>query len=160
MRKLFNLIKTSYLTKASKDDENFQTTQANYLGKTKNIVLVIPYGLYSNPKAQSIGLQFSVNGEEEKQFTIPFNPYTRFKDLKGGEVAVGNPHVSTKIYFKENGDIEIESSGNVNINGSSEPLVRGAAMTTLFNSHTHPSNGSPPTQQMTSTEVSTKNFTE
>lgn len=169
--KLFNIIKRGIITLSSNDIADFPTVQVTYLGKTKNVELVLPYGLYSNPKEQSIALLLSVNGQEENISAIPYNPYTRFKDLKAGEVAVGNPHTTSKVYFKANGDIEIESAGNinitstssVNINGNSEPLVRGTALTTLFNSHTHTETGAVtgvPNQPMGITEVSTKNFTE
>jgi len=161
LSKLFNLIKRAIITLASKDDTNFQIVQVNYLGKTKNVEIVSPYGLYSNPKEQSVMLIFNVNGQEENIAGIPYNPYNRFKNLKPGEVATGNPHKGTRIYFDENGDIIIDANGgNVYVNGSSEPLVLGTAMTTLFNLHTHPGNNQPPTQPMGSTQVSTKNFTE
>ena len=169
--KLFNLIKRGILTLSSKDDANFQIVQVTYLGKTQNVEVVTPYGLYSNPKEQSVALLFNVNGQEENMSAILYNPYNRFKNLKTGEVIIGNPEASTKIYFQENGDINIESTGNVNINSSNsvningdiEPLVRGTAMATLFNLHTHTETGvttTPPIQSMGAAEVSTKNFTE
>lgn len=162
--KLTNLIKRAILTIASKDDTDFQICQVSYLGKTKNINLVLPYGLFSNPKENGLVLTFNIGANEENIAGIPYNPYSRFKDLKKGEVVVGNPHTQTKVYFKENGDIDIESSGVVNINGASEPLVRGNALKDLFNAHTHTGNLGAPTSapivSMSSTELSTKNFTE
>lgn len=171
--KMFNLIKRGIITLTTKDDSDFQICQVEYLGKVKNIELVLPYGLYANPQEQSLVLMFNIGANEENISGIPYNPYNRFKNLEKGEVVVGNPNTGAKIHFKANGDIDIEtdgaininSTGSVNINGDTEPLVRGNALKTLFNSHTHTSaaSGSPttaPLQPITSAELSTKNFTE
>ncbi len=169
--KIFNMIKRALITLAGKDEGDFLTAQVSYFGKTKQVEIMLPYGLYANPGADSIAVVFNVNGQEENQVAIPYDPYGRFKDLEPGEVAVGNIVKGSKITFKANGDIDIESAGNininsadkVNINGDTEPLVRGVAMTTLFNLHTHNETGAvtaPPNQPMGTTEVSSKNFTE
>ncbi|MCK5602307.1 phage baseplate assembly protein [Candidatus Pacearchaeota archaeon] len=125
MKKLFNLIKRGIITLSSKDTAVFPTIQMTYLGKTKNVELVLPYGLYSNPKEGAIALMFQVNGQEENMTAIPYDPYTRFKNLQPGEVAVGNPHTQSKILFKANGDIELEANGAVNINAPNIHLGEG-----------------------------------
>jgi phage gp45-like len=113
------MIKRGIITLASKNEQDFQVCQVKYLGKTKNIELVLPYGLYSNPKEESIVILLNIGANEENVAGIPYNPYIRFKELEAGEVAIGNPHANSKVYFKNNGDIEIESSGNINICSSS-----------------------------------------
>ena len=125
MSKLTNLIKRAILTIASKDDTDFQTCQVSYLGKTKNINLVLPYGLFANPKENGLVLTFNIGANEENIAGIPYNPYIRFKDLKKGEVVVGNPHTQTKIHFKENGDIDIESNSTINIKSDSVNIANG-----------------------------------
>lgn len=125
MNKLFNIIKYAIITLTGKDDTELPTAQVSYLGKTKVVELVLPYGLYSNPKEQSLALLFSVNGQEDNISAIPHNPYNRFKNLKTGEVAVGNPNTLTKIYFKEDGTIEIFTDKTLNINATNINLGSG-----------------------------------
>lgn len=81
--------------------------------------------------------------------------------------ATGNTEITTS------GTTQINSSGAMTLTGSSginfvgpfvnlggagadQQLVRGNAFQTLFNTHTHPSNGSAPTQQMGSSHLSSK----
>ena len=66
------------------------------------------------------------------------DPKNRFKNLAPGEVVVGSPKTGSKIHFKANGDIDIESDGVVTLNGSSEPLVRGNALKIYNDGHVHP----------------------
>lgn len=70
---------------------------------------------------------------------------------------------SNKIILQD-GKIVIESSGDIELGTSSlEKLVKGLAMQTLYNSHTHPSAVGPtgaPIQQMSSSQLSSKNYTE
>jgi len=167
------IIRTAIITLIGQDNELYNRAQVEYLETPRTIHILMPYGLYAVLPKDSLVLTFAVNGNEDNLIGIGEHSDTRFKDLKEGEVIVGNAKTQSKIYFKENGDVLIESQGNininstgvVNINGDTQPIVRGTALQTLFNSHQHTSagSGSPsstPIQQMSATELSTKNFTE
>ena len=118
MTKLFNLIKNAIISLSGKDSADFPTAQVDYLGKTKEIELVFPYGLAANPKEKCFTLLFSVNGQEDNILGIAHNPTNRFKNLTPGEVVVGNSYVNTKIYFKADGTIEIFTDKTLNINAN------------------------------------------
>jgi len=158
--KIFNIIKRAIISLSSKDNEDFQIAQATYFEKTKNIELILPYGLYSNAKTGAISLVFAVNGQEENLAGIPYNPYVRFKNLNPSEVAVGNPHKLTKIYFKDDGNIDIETSVNVNIKASKTNLgVGGKAIARVDDIITGqviiPSGSSAGTYNITNGKIST-----
>ena len=59
---------------------------------------------------------WNVNGQEENKVGIGNTPQIRFKDLKEGEVVVGNPLTRSFIKFKENGDVQIDVQGSVDVN--------------------------------------------
>ena len=114
--KIVSLIKRAYITFVGNDDEQFQVTQINYLNKTTNMEVINPYGLCSNPPRNSLVLLFNVQGQEENRAGIANLPQQRFKNLKEGEVALGNYLTKTVIKFSENGDLEIFSASNCNVN--------------------------------------------
>lgn len=159
-----NLIKLGVVTLPGDDLGQFNRTQVSYLGKTKKVTVFMPYGLDANLPANSLVLLFNVMGQEENIVGIGTDPANRFKGLAPGEVAVGSPKTGSKIYFKANGDIDVESDGVVTLNGNSEPLVRGNALKTYNDLHVHPDPVSgftgPPSVVMPTSVLSTKNFTE
>lgn len=164
LNKINNIIKFAVVTLSGDDSGDYNQTQVSYMGKTKQVLVLNPYGLDANLPKDTLMVLLNIMGQEENIAGIGSSQNARFKNLAEGEVAVGNPGVASKIYFKANGDIEIESSGVVNINGDTEPVIRGTAMQTLYNAHTHLGNlGAPtgtPVVAMSATELSTKNFTE
>ena len=113
-----NLIKLGVVTLPGDDSGQFNRTQVSYLGKTKKVTVLMPYGLDANLPTNSLVLLFNVMGQEENIIGIGGDPKNRFKDLAPGEVVVGSPDTGAKIYFKSNGDIEITNTANrVFING-------------------------------------------
>ena len=158
---IVNMIKIGVITLAGSDSGAYNRTQVSYLGKTKNTTVWMPYGLDANIPKDSLMLLFNVQGQEENMIGIGHNAALRFKNLAEGEVAIGNPKTGSKIYFKANGDIEVESDGVVNINGDTEPIIRGTAFKTLYDAHTHAGGGAGvPNVAMSATQLSSKNFTE
>jgi len=172
LNSLRNMVKLAIVTLTGNDSGTYNQTQVSYFGKVKNVLVVNPYGVDANVPKDSLMILFNIMGQEENTAGIGFAPNIRFKNLKEGEVVVGNPKSLSKIYFKKNGDIEIESrgdinitsSGVVNINGSSEAIIKGDAFKTLYNAHTHTCAGagspsSAPVVSMGSGQLSNKNFT-
>lgn len=122
---IFNLIKRSLVSRKTADSGQFPTAQVSWSGKTADIEVIYPYGLAGNLPTDSLVLMFSVMGQEENKAGIGNTPKIRFKDLKEGEVAVGNPTTGSVIKFLENGDIEVTGVANQNIN------ITGSQNTTI-----------------------------
>jgi len=124
---LYNLIKRSIVTRKTADTGQFPIAQVSSNGKTANIETIWPYGLAGNLPVDSLVLTFNVLGQEENKAGIGNTPKIRFKNLKAGEVAVGNPVTGSVVKFLENGDIEVtcKNDQNVTITGDVNLTVGG-----------------------------------
>lgn len=126
MRDSTTQVKRARLTKEAKDDGNYHVAQVNYFGKTCDVEVLTPYGLYSNLPKDGVVTLWSVQGQEENRVGIGNTPKTRYKNLRTGEVVVGSPAHETKIEFltegvvkvigKNNATITIDASGNISVN--------------------------------------------
>lgn len=137
LNRISNGIKRAFVSLVGSDSEAFQTTQISYLGKTADTEVIYPYGLCGNPPTGSLVLLFNVQGQEENRAGIANLPNKRFKNLKAGEVAVGNYLTTSVVKFLENGNIEvfcqnneiitITQNANITIGGSSTVNIVGTA---------------------------------
>lgn len=128
-------IKRALVTLSSKDNEKFQRMQVQYFGKTTNIEVLFPYGLNANPPEGSLALLIPINNDDSNMTAFIYDPTTRFKDLKQGEVAIGNPTTKARIEFSEDGSIniiknettsiKINEDGSVDINSTQINLGTG-----------------------------------
>ena len=126
--KISNLIKRAVVTLTNKDSGQFAATQVSWMrDKTATTEVVHPYGLSSNAPLGSLALMFNVMGQEENRAAIIYDPKNRFKNLKPGEVALGNFVTKSVVKFLENGDIDITGMAdqNINITGNSNITVGG-----------------------------------
>jgi len=126
--KISNLIKRAVVTLTNKDSGQFAATQVQWMRDKVAITEVVhPYGLSSNAPVDSFALMFNVMGQEENRAAIVYAPQRRFKDLKEGEVALGNFLTRSVVKFLENGDIEITGTAdqNINITGSNNVTIGG-----------------------------------
>lgn len=138
------MIKRAYITLVGSDKDKFQTTQVNYLDKTADIEVIYPYGLCGNPPKNSIVLLFNVQAQEENRAGICNLPNKRFKDLKEGEVVVGNYLTGSYVKFLENGDVKllsknkytiiVEESADIEVENNANIKVKGK--TTLTSNQT------------------------
>jgi len=104
------LINRCYITNISKDDKTFQFAQVEYMGKVVDVEVIQPYGLSSNPPADSIGILFDIQSDDN-QVAI-FNKHNeRFKNLKEWEVQLGNFNTGASIKFEEDGNISVNATG-------------------------------------------------
>lgn len=117
MRKLYNLIKSAYLTLTNDDTSSYPTAQAGYKGKVANFIRLSPYGLDSNPPKGSMVLLLSAYGQESNKFGISSDVIRRRSGLKDGEVAVYNTVTGSLIHLKADGSITVSAS-SVNIESS------------------------------------------
>jgi phage gp45-like len=153
-QKLRSLIKRCYVTSVSDDSANYPTAKVSYLEKETTVEHLTPYGIYSNPPENSIGVVFLIAADEDNRFAIVNRPDIRFKNLKKGEVAVGNPLTLSHIKFDENGDITIIGKNNLNVTiegnvnviapsisfsngGSTDGFVKFSEMKAYIDAHQH-----------------------
>jgi len=123
LNKIINIVKFGYVSRSSSDSGDYPVTQITYLGKTVPVEIISPYGLYSNLAEGTKAVVFNIGSNEENQVAIGFSQNDRFKNLKSGEVVVGNPKTGSYIKFNSdgsvlmqcNGDFDIITNNNVNI---------------------------------------------
>jgi len=89
-----------------------------YLYNEKIVKYITPYGFFCKPENNGVGIGFHVNSNNDKPVSIPLN-IQLFMDIKSGEVAVGIPKFNSRLHFKADGSINIESDKVINIVGSS-----------------------------------------
>lgn len=128
-------IKRAVTNIASKDKDNFQTVQADYNGKTGNVEVVWPYGFSASAPEGSLLLMFNVLGQEENRAGLVSYPQKRFKELKSGEVMVGNFETGNYTKYNADGDTEIYSKNdlvatvtrdlNIHVTGNLNMIVDG-----------------------------------
>ncbi len=112
-----NIVKRGYVTAPGNDVNDYAVIQISCLSpaKTANAELVSPYGLSVNlPKDLQV-LTFSVQSHEENKACIGYSQVNRFKNLKPGEVVVGNPSSGSFVKFANDGTIEISSDNDINV---------------------------------------------
>lgn len=123
-----NMIKRGTVSRETADNGQFSVAQVKWgSSKVGNVEVILPYGVSSYAPVGSLALMFNVMGQESNRAAIINDPKMRFKDLKPGEVAVGNFLTRSVIKFLENGDIEITGVAglNVSIAGSVNIAVEG-----------------------------------
>ena len=112
-----NLIKLCRVSVANPDTGNFPISQIDYLEKTGKAVELYPYGMSAVAPTDCLGYVFSVLGQEENRFFIAFpNSNLRHKGLKPGEVMLGNLLTGSNVIFNENGDITVTGAKDINFN--------------------------------------------
>jgi phage gp45-like len=109
-------IKQAVITAVTDDSSAYPQGQCEHNGKIINYTRLSPYGLDSNPPKDFHLLLFSSQAQEGVRFGMASNMNSRKSGLEKGEIAVYNPVTKSFVFFKENGDIEIDSQKDVVIN--------------------------------------------
>ena len=125
-----NLIKRGTVSRKTEDSGDYSIAQIKWMSKkVGNVEVLHPYGMSSYAPVGSLALMFNIMGQEANRAAIVNDPKRRFKDLKEGEVAIGNFLTRSYVKFLENGDIEIVTTNNQNITvtGDSNLTVAGSA---------------------------------
>jgi phage gp45-like len=107
-------LKYGFLDSAD-DSGALRSGTASWLGRDgQPIQLASLYGLVHNPPSGCQVLLLPQNGQESNSIGLPDHPSIRpLKDLKEGEVALVNYLTGAYVLFKENGDIEVVTPGNL-----------------------------------------------
>lgn len=148
---------------SSDDTGGIRRGTAAWLGRTgQPIQLASIYGLMHNPIDGCQVLILPQNGQESNSVGLPDHPKLRpLKNLKKGEIAFANYLTNSYTIHKENGDVEVVTTGpgNIVLNGviidssGNITLPPGATVTTsggghvvdsgkVLATHTHPETGS------------------
>jgi len=123
LSELRNMIRRAVITLGGSDDKDFPVQQVTYLGKTADIEIITPYGMHANLPAdnETFVTMWTVAGQEDYRVGMGYTPKRRPKNLPEGEVVFYHPLTQSRVQFKNNGDIEIESTGD---NGSAIVTVK------------------------------------
>ena len=105
MSKLRNL--WAKITRKGSEEGEYPIQQATYLERVTDVFLLFPYGMHANLPAGQLGLLLS------DKILIGTSAIGRIT-VEEGEVVFYHPGTKTKMHFKANGDLDIESA-NVNI---------------------------------------------
>ena len=146
MKKLRNtinsIIRRAIVTLAGEDSGDFPVQQIKYLDKPGNCEMISPYGHHANLPANNECLvtTWSVQGQEDSRVGLGYTPKLRPKNLPEGEVVFYHPTAKSRVQFKNNGDIEIDATGdngsviftikkdlNITISGDANITVAGNA---------------------------------
>lgn len=116
--KLTQLIKRAAISKVSQDTGQYSIAQITYNEKVGNCELLFPYGFCANPPEKSLVLVWNVHGQEENRVGMANDPINRFRELKEGEVQVGNYETESSIKFDENSDILVDSKNDYKLDSA------------------------------------------
>jgi phage gp45-like len=102
-----NLFKIARLLSVD-DSGDLRIATLSALGKKQTALLFTPYGLMHNPPVDSLALLWNQQAQSSNGIAMADSPNTRiFKDLKEGEVAVGNYMTGDYLFFNEGGSSEL-----------------------------------------------------
>jgi len=140
-----NMIKRAVITMGGTDDKELPIQQLSYNGKVADAEIIFPYGVHANLSADNntLCVVFAVDGQEDYRAAMGYTPGLRPKPLEEGEVVFYHPLTQSKMHFRNNGDIDIDVSGengdlnitikkdlNITIGGDATIGVTGTATVT------------------------------
>lgn len=115
LRKLRAIIKFAVVTLRGDDNGKFPIQQVSYNGRVADCFIVFPYGVHANLPADSLLTILQIGGHEENLVGFGGLPSERIKNLAEGEVVFFHPIKKSKIHFKKDGNIQIQSFGDLNV---------------------------------------------
>lgn len=128
--RIVNLIKRGIVSLID-DTGTYFRAQVEYLGKTKKIEVIFPYGLYGRPPKGSCAILFNVNGQEENMAGIVYDVLRRFTGLSDGEVVLGNPKTGSYVKMAASGNIELQTDADVTANCANATLTTSGKTTII-----------------------------
>ena len=140
--KIMNMVKVGYISLSPDDTQSRVVYNISSFGKQYRCYGVLPYGISCNPPDQTTQVvSWNVSGSDSNVVGVPTAPSIRFKDLKKGELKIGNFLTRSHIYFKSNSDVEIKSEeGTVTI-FSPEKIILQVGTATCWRSQSKTSLG-------------------
>lgn len=142
-RKIFNTITLKRCIVESVDDRiDYPTMKVNYLKNVTKIVQKLGiYGICSNPPKGSNGILFPIMGSDSNIACLADDIANRFKDLKEGELVIGNYLTKAFIKFSQDGGIEIHAKyvktiadeGDISMTSPQGNITEQAKSTNILN---------------------------
>lgn len=115
LAKISQIIKQAYVSLTTDDSEAYPLAQVTSNEMASDAVRLSPYGLDSNPPAESFCLLLSSQAQEAVKFAIISDMMNRKKSLAQGEVALYNTLTHAIV--------KLSASGNILICNDSESLA-------------------------------------
>lgn len=114
LNKIRAMFKFGYVSNIGDDSEDLPKSQYTYHEQSKDIVTIYPYGFCANAPADNLAVVANM-GTTDQKIAFTASGKDRFKNLKGGEVVVGNFVTGDFVKFNAEQKIEVVSSGSVDI---------------------------------------------
>lgn len=151
-----NLFKIGKLLSVD-DSGNLRFGIVSALGKEQRVLMFSPYGLMHNPPKTSLVLMLQQQGQESNGIGIADDPRNRtLKDLKEGEVALGNYLTSDHMVFKDGELVELNVGNKFTVNA---PNVEVNSESAVVNSETVDVNATTVTTVATDVEITSTTLT-
>jgi phage gp45-like len=123
------MIKQAIISLINDDSSAYPNAQATYNGKATKYTRLSPYGLDTNPPNGSWILLINSQAQESNKFGIASDFLNRKKNLIEGEVVLHNTQTQSFVYLKSNGDIEINSTGDISMTGTNVNITGDVVVT-------------------------------
>lgn len=108
-----NLIKGGKQSKVADDSKSTTIAAVDFLGQTRDVRQITPYGFYCSPVLGCNWVIFSNRANSDDLRGIGNDYENRPKDLVEGEVVLQNLLTGAYIKLLENGDIEVITEANI-----------------------------------------------
>lgn len=116
MKRVGQLIRWAVVKTAGTDAGNYPTQELSYNGRpARNSAVWYPYGFHAVAEAGSMALLLYAGGQPDARVHLSGSPRERPR-INAGEVVVYCPVTGAKVHFRKNGDIDITSPADVNVN--------------------------------------------
>ena len=100
MAKLRNMLLRARIVRPQEDGNAVYTLQTQALNQTYLSEVYYPYGYgASTPVEGGLSINLALSAQSENMVSLPYAPTTRWKNLKEGEVQIGNQLLNTFIKF-------------------------------------------------------------
>lgn len=127
---LKSLIRFGKITNPGADDRPIPMSQFQYFNKVKDVIVIYPYGFSANAPLDNLAVLMNV-GHEDNSVAFPFSGGDRVKNLKPGEVVVGNFVSGSFVKFSQNGDIDINGQNDMNVTVTGEVTITAPSGVTI-----------------------------
>ncbi len=114
LQRLKSMFKFGYVSNIEDDAGDLPVAQYTYHGQAKDIVTIYPYGFCANAPADNLAVVVNM-GTTDQKIVFTASGKDRFKNLKGGEVVVGNFVTGDFVKFNAEKKIEVVSKNSVDI---------------------------------------------
>lgn len=122
MNRIKSLLRWARISGTTADDTDIPVQQSDYLGKVGDALIWLPYGYHASLPIDTLAIILAMSANADARVALPGSPRLRVQPIAVGENVVYHPGTGTKIHFKANGDIDIETKtpeggtqGNINV---------------------------------------------